>query len=398
MKIRNAIKDNCSRRTILAFAALSFLFLLVAGAVFIVNSFDREAAISRENADRHAMDELFRGDEFDIDIVANGESLSSEQQNILEENLEEDAGEIIDEPEDGGSGISDSSESIDEAALPIIPSMLPVPKKNGSRELRIGFVTDPHVESSGTGASRVLGKKFQTRLGYFIERMNNVFGADFLVANGDIIEGTRRPSETGMQELSLVKKIFDRTSIPAYWVLGNHDLRSVTKRQWKDVLGIRYEYTAFDAKKYRVFILDSNFTSDDTPVAPGTSFTRGKVSKEQVEWLEKELKETEKKPIVFMHHPPLRDIEAKTDEGLLKNAGELRRIFSENRVFAVFSGHIEDLYYEKADGVRYFSIPGLVKHPTYQGSFAEISLKDDGIEVDVSYLKKDGTYRTIQME
>lgn len=340
-------------------------------------------------------------EDLDINIVAGGEQLDSEQQTVIEDQLENDVESvtIIDEPEDGGqpSGVV-VLDIEDNAPVQAFPLLAPPVKKGKASELRIGFVTDPHVESSVVGGSRVLQKKFQSRLDFFINRMNNVFGADLLVANGDIIEGTRRTSEVGRQELALVKKIFDRTSIPTYWVLGNHDLRAVTKKEWKDVLGIDYEYRAFDAKEYRIFILDSNYTAEDEDVAPKKSYTRGRVSRQQLDWLEKELKKTKKKPIVFMHHPPLRNIDAKIDEGLLKNALDVRRIFSENKVFAVFLGHIEDLYYEETDGVKYYVFPGLVKHPEYQGTFAEIYLKGRDIEVDVSYLKKDGTYRTIQMK
>jgi 3',5'-cyclic AMP phosphodiesterase CpdA len=278
---------------------------------------------------------------------------------------------------------------------------LPSPAQKGSaKELRIGFVTDTHIMSTDVNGRRIIGQKYQDRLNFFIERMNNVFGADILIANGDIIEGTRQTSDTGRQELTAVKNIFNRTSIPTYWALGNHDLRAVTKKQWKNILGIDYEYKAFDVKQYRIFILDSNFNNENEDVrpGPGRSYTRGKVSSEQLVWLEKELQKTKKKPLVFMHHPPLRNIDSKIDGGLLKNANELRRIFAENNVFAVFAGHIEDLYFEKTDGVRYFVLPGLVKNPDFQGTFAEISASSDDIEVDVNYLKKDGSYRTIQMK
>lgn len=340
------------------------------------------------------------GSEVEIDIIENDGRLDVSLQEETEETIENDAESvsIIDETE---SATEEAPTEKDTTAPPSSKALPPLPapiRKKDTDKLRIGFVTDSHVMSSENGNSRTLHKKYEERLNHFIERMNNDFGADLLIANGDIVEGTRQTSETGIRELSLVKKIFDRTSIPTYWTLGNHDLRSVTKKQWRDALGIGYEYKAFDVKQYRIFILDSNFTSTDENVAPGKSYTRGKVSKKQLEWLEKELKKTKKRAIVFMHHPPLRGIDSKIDEGLLKNALELRSVLSENGALAVFAGHIEDLYYEKADGVKYFVIPGLVKHPTYQGTFAEIVIDGGKIEVDVSYLNKNGTYRTIRMK
>lgn len=384
------------------FAILSLVIILIGSlliSAFVMNKED--IAPEQANEAMVSEDKALVGENLEIELE--DENLNPEQEEVIEEQLEQNAEHIsiTDESEDGvstGFPVVEEGKEDTAPALTVRALLSPPVKKSSDKELRIGFVTDPHIMSTDMNGKRVIGKKYQDRLNYFVERMNNVFGPDLLIANGDIIEGTRQTSDIGRQELLAVKSIFDRTSIPTYWVLGNHDLRAVTKKQWKNILGIDYEYKAFDVKQYRIFILDSNFTAQDEDVIPGKQFTRGKVSRQQLIWLEKELKKTKKKPIIFMHHPPLRDVDSKINGGLLKNANEVRRILAENGVFAVFSGHIEDLYFEETNGVKYFVLPGLVKHPDYQGTFAEISASGDDIEVDVSYLKKDGNYRTLQMK
>ncbi len=267
-------------------------------------------------------------------------------------------------------------------------------------ELKIGFVTDPHLISRVENGKRVFLEKYYERLDYFLRKMNDDFLPNLILINGDVIEGTGQPASVGMAELSMAKEFFNRTDIKKYWVIGNHDLRSVEKSQWKSVLGIDYLYEKFSVGDYDIFIVDSNFTAEDKNVKPGNGYTRGNVSKNQVKWLEKELEKSSKKKVVFIHHPPLRNVSEKDSSGLLKNAIELQEIFSKNDVIAVFSGHIENLYNKKIDGVEYFVFPGLVKHPKYPGTFVEITLNKKKLSVNMYYLKSENEieYKKVKIQ
>jgi 3',5'-cyclic-AMP phosphodiesterase len=269
----------------------------------------------------------------------------------------------------------------------------PLQKKNDSGGIRIGFATDFHVASNGGTLMGVYSKK----ISHFVEQMNNVYRPDFIVLGGDIIEGTGVNAEMGKKELGSVARLLNRTSIRKYWVVGNHDLRSVTKPQWKSALGIDYLSKSFDVGEYRIIILDSNFTKDEKDVSPGNPYTRGKVSRKQVQWLTNELKKTNKKVLVFMHHPPLRGISARTDINLLHDAPDLQAIFSKYGVLAVFSGHIETVFRKEIGGVTYVVLPGMTKHPNYQGAFAEISLNGKKLDISLSYQKDGGGYQKIKV-
>ena len=201
--------------------------------------------------------------EIEEDIIEN----DAEQVEITEEDI------YLEEPE----------EVVEES--PIIPIDLPLPvfKKNNSDELRIGFITDLHVGSSVDGiGNRFLKSDFVNRINYFIEKMNNSFVPNFIITGGDIIEGTKVSSDKGIAELSLVKKIFDRTILKKYWVVGNHDLRSVTKKQFMQSLDIDYASKTFEIGNYKIIILDSNFSKDNEDVIPRSGYTRGHISEKQI--------------------------------------------------------------------------------------------------------------------
>lgn len=279
----------------------------------------------------------------------------------------------------------------------ILPAYEPV--ERNSNELTIGFITDLHTISRKLNDNSIgLRDVFTNRINYFVEKMNNETVPDFMLINGDIAEGTRDRTALVIKKMQLIKKLFDRTAIQKYWVPGNHDLRAITKKQWKAILGINYLKKSFDLKDYKIIILDSNFNADDTDAAPGNGYTRGKVSAEEIKWLKKELKDTDKKTIVFIHHPPFWDVDFRPNDGLIENAQELRSIFSEYGVLAVFGGHLEELYHEKVDDVNYFVLPGIYKSPKYLGAFSIINIKDDEIKVELNYLGNGSKYKTVKIK
>lgn len=340
-------------------------------------------------------------EEIEVEIINDNNDVAEEsiEEEIEEEVIESDA-EQVEISQQKDEAITEEPEEVVEVP-PVIPTVLPSPtiKRDNPDELRIGFITDLHVRSNSDGVgNRILKPDYVSKIDYFIEKMNNIFVPNFIIANGDIIEGTNTSTEKGMAELSLVKKLFDRTILKKYWVVGNHDLRSVNKKQFMQSLDIDYVSKAFEVGNYKIIILDSNFKPDDSDIIPGKYYTRGHVSEKQIKFLEKELKNTDKKTIVFLHHPSLWNIDGKSNNGFPDNAKELQEIFSRNKVFAVFAGHIEDLFLQEIGGVKYFISPGIVKNEKYQGTFSEVTIKKGKMIIDMSYLKNDGSYRTIRIK
>ncbi len=338
----------------------------------------------------------------DVEITEENEDLEEGLENEIEAYIEEDISEldIIEETEmieevESKEEVEEFEES-EEGFLEALPL---ASKEYGENELKVGFITDIHAKSNA-GKSRdmrIIKEIFKERINHFTDEMNNNFNPDFIVINGDVIEGTGRDGEVGSGELSSVKKLFDKTLIPKYWVLGNHDLRAVDKDTWKKSLGIDYLVKSFDVRNYRIIIMDSNYDKSNNDIRPGEYYTRGNVSAKQIEWLKKELK-TDKKKVVFIHHPPIWSVDVHSNSGLPLNALKLQKVFKDNNVTAVFSGHIEDFYFDKIDEVKYFVFPGVVKNEKYQGTFAELNFKDEEVEINVSYIGGNDKYRKINLK
>lgn len=387
-----------------AFLFVSFMLLSFLGSYFFLKPFRAYApevnfSFSREKDNKNTDSEL-------VDVVDSQnndipEEEETPEQEAEEEQLETDISNLQVQEDDNENGADQTAENSSPEPEENNDLSLPdcVPVVRASNELSIGFITDLHVQETWkTDGTIGLKNTYLDRLNTFVEKMNNETVPQFLIVNGDLIEGTSWPVAMGIRDLKLTKKIFYRTKIPTYWVLGNHDLRSVTKAQWQASLGINYLQKSFEMGDYKIIILDSNYNPSDKDVTPGKGYLRGRVSEKEISWLKKELKNTDKKVIVFMHHPPLWNVDVKPNTSFPDNTQELRDIFATKHVLAVFSGHIEDLYYEKSDGVHYFVLPGIYKNPEYPGSFSEINIKDDKITVLMSYLKNGTEYQKIKIK
>lgn len=259
--------------------------------------------------------------------------------------------------------------------------------------LKIGIINDTQVHPSrvdknqdAPDAERYLKERYRYAIDAFVEQMK-IFQPDIVVVNGDIIEGTNDDAHVGQAGLKLVKESIDRVGAPMYWTLGNHELRSVTRAQYMEALGIDYLDTFVDVKGYRLVLLDSNYLEDDTPRTPTSEYyIRGRVSARGLETLRQGLK-TNKPKIVFMHHPPFvaEDGIGKRGTGLLQNATEVRSILRDEHAVAVFGGHLETKFYMEKEGVEYYSLPGTIKHSVYQGSFYEATITPEDARVTMHY-------------
>ena len=291
---------------------------------------------------------------------------------------------MINNKDDSQTATSQDDQAMDHQEEMVQNKELKEPEKV-YETLKIGLMTDLQARSS-TGkmrSDRIIKEEFMEPLNTFLSHMTEKFQPDFLVQNGDIIEGTGRDGEVGSGELRSIKRIHDEVGIPVKWVIGNHEVRAVTKEEYLQALEIDYLYKYEDIGDYRIVIIDSNFDEQDRDIIPGDYYTRGKVSQEQMQWLEEEALKTDKKKIVFIHHPPVWNIPNKENDGLPLNALELRSLFAKNDVTAVFAGHIEQLYTEEVDGVKYYVLPGVVKSDEYKGTYYTISINGDNVELEM---------------
>jgi len=294
--------------------------------------------------------------------------------------------------------------------MEMIPSPSPKPiwekKVEIDQILKIGLITDTHVHPNRIDkndkndfAPRILKGKHLDPFNKFNLQMA-IFGPELIIHLGDIIEGTDDEDFVGIMGLKLVRDELAKNGVPVYWIVGNHDLRSVTKSQFLETLEIDSLNQVIDQGDYRLIILDASYKKDGTDISPGNGHIPGNINQNTIEWLEDKLK-TEKRVFVFMHQAPLvkKDENGANIKNPISNSESLIKIFDKYNVEAVFNGHIELKSYIDADDVKYYSFPGTKKSDAYRNSFYELTIDKAIPQVRMFYTdQENGLDKSIDFE
>ena len=127
--------------------------------------------------------------------------------------------------------------------------------------------------------------------------------------------------------------------MPYYPVIGNHDIYFRTWDAWKKKIGsTNYR---IDCGGATLLILDS-----------ANSF----IGKDQLDWLERELKTTEGRVFVFTHSPPF--VTGPADMQQITDTKERARLVSilHNKCDIIFAGHSHKYYYNKIGNTEYVAL------------------------------------------
>ncbi len=263
------------------------------------------------------------------------------------------------------------------------------------KEIKIGFITDIHAKLSKK-FSYELNPETTNALDFFISQMNVKFQPEIIFQDGDLIDGTDRRGEKSIGDMNFLIEKFKTLKAPLFHVLGNHDLRGLSKQEWIELTKSKATNYFIDYSDLRAVIIDGNDLEND-PDNYG-------VSSAQFRWLEEVLSaRTAARKIVLIHYPIMsKNIQPGDKMIIATQAERLREIFRTNNVLAVFSGHIEKLELNEDAGVQHFVIPGLDrsqnKSVAWLDSYAEITVGEN-VDVDF-YYKKDRSekaYRTIKI-
>lgn len=219
---------------------------------------------------------------------------------------------------------------------------------------------------------------------------------DFIIITGDICscEDDNTPQK--------IKNLFDSIKTPLYLLGGNHDLSThqIRERELKyfdtELPEGKFTY-AFTHKKLRFCMLEVSWKWKDSTVhairdpdhpidmKESHKGLQWVLSKEHLNWLEKELKEHNNYPIVVSIHTPLFPIpnrckyEGYQDSGILLNAGEvLKLLYAHPQTCIVLSGHMHMNYIVKEKNVVQVTTSALCEYPI---EFRKFTVYTDKIEI-----------------
>ena len=149
-------------------------------------------------------------------------------------------------------------------------------------------------------------------------------GPDLAIITGDLTDYGLEPEHEG------VKAFLDSIGIPYLAVPGNHDAKhagyKVFERLFREDGG---RYFMKEDGEFAFIGLDSSEPDID----------EGHIGRPQLEWLEERLVETDKVPIVFLHHHLIPVPNVGRERNVLLDAGSVLRILDEHDVPLALTGH-----------------------------------------------------------
>lgn len=237
------------------------------------------------------------------------------------------------------------------------PSLLASTHRTDS--LKIGILTDAHFAESDTRGTRHYREsipKLKEAVKVFKDQ-----GVDLAVEIGDFIDAA--DSRSRGAELAFLRQIdhqFMKVGVPRLYVLGNHCVYSLSKKDFLNTVGQESSFSSRDVNGWHIVTLDACHRKDEVSYDKGNyDWTDTEIPEAQREWLQSDLERTENPTIVFVHQRIDLD---KPSPYAVHSAIKVREILSKSgRVAAVFQGHSHTNEHKKIDGVDYVTLGAMVE-------------------------------------
>ena len=243
--------------------------------------------------------------------------------------------------------------------------------------LKFALITDIHY---GVDKGWKLGTQARSLMSDFIQAVNN-YQADFTAALGDFVNSRNHKSDTAC--LRELKTHFNQAAAPVYPILGNNEVRHMTREEYAKILETTPQSYTRDVKDYRFAFWNPEVNTDGTD---GLSLTE-----EDIQWLQKTLDESDKPVILFSHVPlcnrewddvsaTVRDRSA--NRSYYPQGAKIREMMEQSgKVVMCMAGHKHHNRHREINGIHYVthqsfsqSLDG--KTPTGAYSFVEIENRD----------------------
>lgn len=243
------------------------------------------------------------------------------------------------------------------------------------RNMTLDFVqiSDTHISTDRDNTSYKALAYSSTILKDAINQINNIKGLDFVLFTGDLVDSATY--DNYREFYSLLSKL----KYPSLNTFGNHDLLYGTIGKF-DVLeyvkkcnpNYRFDdtYYAFSPKSdYRIIVLDSVPEKD-------TGTSNGRLSDEQLRFLDNELANNKDKIVIIaMHHPSVEPFVAK--EHALLNADSFNEILLKYKnPIVVLSGHYHAAKIRQFGNLVFVSTPAMVTYPMAFRHIKIVNFKD----------------------
>ena len=239
--------------------------------------------------------------------------------------------------------------------------------------LRVGMVTDLHYADKPSAGTR----HYRETLGKLTEAATH-FERDkptFVVELGDLIDAADSV-DVEQHYLKTINREFSAICRERHYVLGNHCVDTLRKEEFLGGVEQEASYYSFDRGGFHFVVLDSCFRSDGEPYGrKNFKWTDANIPAAELEWLDADLKGTDKPVIVFAHQR----LDVSNNHGVKNNADVRTVLESTGQVMAVFQGHSHQNDVRNLGGIHYCTLKAMVEGSGSENNgYSVMDIKSDG--------------------
>ncbi len=257
--------------------------------------------------------------------------------------------------------------------------MIPPVERVSFSPVSFGVITDIHYAGRYTEEEKYFRHGLD-KLNAFIQTCNNRH-ADFVICLGDFIDSDTNGDER--KNLTALAKEFDTFDGVWHAVPGNHDLETMTKREFLTIIGKKQPWYSFDAGGCHVIILDACFSPNGTEYNNGDYiWTEPYIPWRELEWLAGDLAASKNRDTIIFAHQNLHD--NSDDRYNIVNSSDVRAVIRQSRsVGAVIQGHCHRGDTAMLDSIPYITLTGSINgnFPDFN-RFSIVTIEPDRIHVE----------------
>ncbi len=236
---------------------------------------------------------------------------------------------------------------------------------NANTTFRFGAIGDFEYGTRNKVGNKLVRQAY-AELEKVVQSYNTEFQPTFVIEMGDMVESSGIKREKAKKQFGDINAVFEKLLARREYVMGNHDLRALTKAEVREVLGLADNHKYFDEGDWRFVIMDTNFDKSREGADMGPNhYVFGFVPESEFVWLEEAL-QTDRPIILFSHHP------LNTGMKNLRNYVEMLEFLKRypNIVLAV-SGHDPIFKFAEVDDIFHLTVDNLANKDSL-GSFATL--------------------------
>ncbi len=278
---------------------------------------------------------------------------------------------------------------VDQTLIPLPKRSVALPTAEASLSCRFGLCTDSHYSEKEALEDKHYAEAL-LKMEEFVKTANRL-DPDFVIHLGDFKDEDLLPDpESTLHYLRKMEEAYSRFKGRRYHCVGNHDLDSITKAQFlghventgQDNSSGHY---SFELSSIRFLVLDANFDAEgkDHFFRQGGDWQDPVMPREQIDWLEDQLAQSEGPCVVFCHHPLFAYVK-NGHSYHVSNCPEVRKVLeASGKVVAVFNGHMHEEMFHEINGIQYLAMNSMLEGTFIQRTcFYFIEIDKDELRID----------------